>query len=213
MQRYCNYALRVGFVLACVCFVVVFVPQAAAQTAVPPPPVPMSQLDVTGDDLVTTSDVTRVVSAWLKSQQAEQCSIAMFAQRDVNKDGCIDVVDAQLVAAQLGTISGPNHPLLGVAAQAAAVDSTFVVNSKGNAKDSNLNDNLCNTGSTVTVSGKTAPECTLRAAIAQANRAAGHETITFNVRNSDGSCPSLVTIAPPKLGVPTYEAGVEESRR
>lgn len=160
---------------------------------------------MTGDDLVTTSDVTRMTSAWEESQRAGTCMVPFFASRDVNHDGCIDVVDIQLVAAQLGTVSGSNPPLLGAAARAAAEPATFVVNSTGNAADSDTSDNVCNTGKTVTVQTTREPECTLRAAIEQSNRRPGHETINFNVRNSDGSYPGVVTIYPESMSVPGYD--------
>lgn len=205
MQRYCNQGLRLGFVSALVCLVGIFVPQAAAQTAVPPSPVPVSRLDMTGDDLITTSDVTRITSAWEESQRSGTCMVPFFASRDVNGDGCLDVVDIQLVAAQLGTVSGGNPPLLGAAARAAASPTTFVVNSSGNAPDSNTSDNVCDTGKTITVQNAREPECTLRAAIEQANRRPGHETINFNVRNSDGTYPNVVTIYPDARGVVAYD--------
>lgn len=171
------------------------------QAQTPTPPVPPERLDVTGDDLVTPSDVNRIITAWNESQQEGQCMVAAFATRDVNGDGCIDVVDAQLAAAQLGTQSGPDAPLLGLAAQAAASPATFVVDSSANDPDADRNDDQCRTSS-----GK----CTLRAAIEQANRRPGHETINFNIRNGDGSCPSLVTIYPGGLNVPTYVYGTED---
>ncbi|MEK6301734.1 MAG: C25 family cysteine peptidase [Acidobacteriota bacterium] len=52
------------------------------------------------------------------------------------------------------------------------VPATFVVNSTGDGQDSNLGDELCNDGT---------GDCTLRAAIQQANASAGANTINFNI--------------------------------
>lgn len=51
--------------------------------------------------------------------------------------------------------------------------ATFVVNSTGDGVDTNIGDNVCETA--------TSGECTLRAAILEANFAAGIDTINFNI--------------------------------
>lgn len=61
--------------------------------------------------------------------------------------------------------------------------ATFVVNSTGDSIDANIGDNLCETS----VSG----ECTLRAAILEANFAAGIDVINFNISGA-----GVKTIAP-----------------
>ena len=86
-------------------------------------------------------------------------------------------------------VNEQSEPAIGLAA-----GTTFVVNSAGNATDNGTGDGVCDTGGTVTVNGVTSPECTLRAAIKQSSASSGKDTINFNIRNSDGSCPSLVTI-------------------
>ena len=63
---------------------------------------------------------------------------------------------------------------MSVAPTAAAV-STFVVNRIGDAADNNISDNRCDTSS---ASGK---QCTLRAAIQEANDTAGNDAITFHI--------------------------------
>ena len=54
----------------------------------------------------------------------------------------------------------------------ARAAATFAVNSKGDGADSNTADNLCDDGT---------GNCTLRAAIGQANATPGADTITFNI--------------------------------
>lgn len=55
--------------------------------------------------------------------------------------------------------------------------ATFQVNSVGDSNDAGVADNLCDTGQLVGA----APECTLRAAIEQANFSAGNDTIEFAI--------------------------------
>lgn len=68
---------------------------------------------------------------------------------------------------------------------ASARGAIFVVNSTGDAADANLADNLCETA--------TAGECTLRAAIEQANQTAGADAVNFGIAPFDGA---VKTIAP-----------------
>ncbi len=70
---------------------------------------------------------------------------------------------------------------------AARAATTFTVNSTGDGADSNTGDGLCNDG---------AGNCTLRAAIQQANSLAGDDTINVSVTgtiNLTGALPDLVT--------------------
>lgn len=73
--------------------------------------------------------------------------------------------------------------MLFIAAPARA--AIFVVNSTNDAADANLTDNLCETA--------TAGECTLRAAIEQANQTAGADAVNFGIAPFDGA---VKTIAP-----------------
>ncbi len=57
----------------------------------------------------------------------------------------------------------------------------LLVNSTGDRSDANLSDGLCDTGFTITRGAQTEPECTLRAAIQQANARAGADTIYFDI--------------------------------
>ena len=70
------------------------------------------------------------------------------------------------------------------------VPFTFTVNSTADGSDANLADGICQTS--------TRGQCTLRAAIEQANARGGRDTITFNIRGIGGH-----TIAPAFLALPT----------
>ena len=77
--------------------------------------------------------------------------------------------------------------------------ANFVVNSTGNDSDSNPGDGECATGNLV----DGVSECTLRAAIAEANAHAGRELIEFGIPESDANfADGLYTITPnPELPI------------
>ena len=87
---------------------------------------------------------------------------------DLNGDGCIDIADLQILAAQPGSSADE-------AAVQAAAGQTFTVNSTADAPDSNIGNGIC-----ATASG----ECTLRAAMAEANTQLGPNTVAFNIPGS-----------------------------
>jgi hypothetical protein len=70
----------------------------------------------------------------------------------------------------------------------AAAATTFVVNRTGDAPDLNVGDGRCDTSAT------TGSQCTLRAAIQQADKTAGADTINFNIGGTTG----VKTISPAK---------------
>ena len=82
--------------------------------------------------------------------------------------------------------------LLATETQAA----TFVVNSVGDAADFNTADNICETA--------TAGECTLRAAIEQANATAGTDAIEFSIAPFD----SVVKTIAPAIALPNITQAV-----
>ncbi len=81
-----------------------------------------------------------------------------------------------------------------IAAGSARAATTFTVNSTADLGDKSSADGLCDTGRFVLGAG---PECTLRAAIQQANAASGADTINFGIPGT-----GVKTIAP-KLGLPS----------
>lgn len=138
------------------------------------PPMP-GNLDITGDGLVNYADAIETAFEWkLSREQGQPCGAANDLSRDTNGDGCIDVTDIQFVlagSASTAAISGgPTDSAQSDAPQAAAA-LTFTVNSTADAGDSNVGDGICASSS----------GCTLRAAIQEANRNFGPDTIRFNI--------------------------------
>ena len=147
-------------------------------------PGPAASVDITGEGLVDYADAIEGTFEWtLGRENGQPCGPANDLSRDVNGDGCIDVVDIQLILANAtGARPGaqstepsypnPNEP---EATAEAAVETmaalTFTVNSTADAADSNIGNGVCASSS----------GCTLRAAIAEANRHSGPDTILFNI--------------------------------
>lgn len=195
MQTSYFRALRVSLLLAIVVFCATALTTPAATAQTPQPAVSLDKLDVRKNGFVNANDALHVIMAWTSLQRDGLCISPTFAQYDVDGSGCVDAVDAQLVATQLGGIADPNAPQVrGV----TAGETTYTVNSTGNSSDSNLGDGRCDTGGTVNIGNGPVTECTLRAAIQQSNAVKGREVIEFNIRNSNGSCPSVARIEPPE---------------
>jgi CSLREA domain-containing protein len=141
-----------------------------------------SRYDVTGNQVVNAGDAWAVSAAWSDAQESNTCIAPALAPYDVDGSGCLDVADAQRVLNEAGTSDLPVQER-GV----AGVPTTFTVNSANDDWDRSPGDGLCDSW---------VGTCTLRAAIQEANVRPGHETIHFNVRNPNGSCPALVRIKP-----------------
>ena len=106
-----------------------------------------------------------------------------------------------------GSISGPSHSAF-IPGHQVLVPG-LVVNSTGDLGDLVLGDGVCDTGGTVGAN----PECTLRAAIDQANALAGADTITFNIPITDpgySAAPVGFTIQP-GVGSPLPAIGEQVS--
>ncbi len=95
---------------------------------------------------------------------------------DADGDGCVTIADLQTVAAQVPPAAASSFTA------SPHVVATFVVNSTADGGDASA-DGICQTA--------TAGQCTLRAAIQEANRASSAATINFAI---PGSAPA--TIAP-----------------
>jgi CSLREA domain-containing protein len=144
--------------------------------------------DVNGDGIVNYADAAEVALEWKMSrEQGQLCGPANDLSRDTNGDGCIDVSDIQFVLAntvgknQKTPATGPNSgsnagPTTSAATGSTAVLSaapmTFTVNSTSDAADSTIGNGICATST---------GECTLRAAISEANSHTGPDSILFNV--------------------------------
>jgi CSLREA domain-containing protein len=139
-------------------------------------------LDITGEAEVNYPDAMEAAIEWqLSREQGQPCGPANDLRRDVNGDGCIDVLDIQLIlantsgASQRAHVPNPSNPKeMAVTADvqaAAAAALVFTVNSTADTADSNIGDRVCSSSS----------GCTLRAAIAEANRHYGPDSIIFNI--------------------------------
>ncbi len=76
--------------------------------------------------------------------------------------------------------------------------STFVVNSTGDGNDCDPNDGICSTGTITPNTGQCilTGECTLRAAIQQANASAGADTISFSIGSGIKTITPLSELPP-----------------
>jgi CSLREA domain-containing protein len=136
-------------------------PRVGAAAAGTPGP-----FDLTGDRLVTHADLIETALAWTVARESgDPCGTAGLPS-DVNHDRCVDVADAQLIAAHYSPASPPAGPAL------AALGATFTVNSNADGDDIQAGDGVCATSAGV---------CTLRAALTEANLAAGANTIAFAI--------------------------------
>jgi CSLREA domain-containing protein len=147
---------------------------ASAQPAAPYDP----RYDLTASTAVDGGDAAVAAGAWSEQVEAS-CQPGVQASADVNGDGCLDVVDVQLIAAHAGAAA---------AVPAGVQESsgrTWTVTTANDEVDSAPGNGVCRTD---------AGRCSLRAAIDEANRSVGSDTIVFDVRAADGSCPAVVTI-------------------
>lgn len=148
-----------------------------------PKPAPLT-LDLSGNNRINDADAYLIISAWRELQRTERCLAPTITHYDVDNSGCLDILDVQTILAAWGQQPTPPPP---PATETLAPESTFTVNSSGNQSDLIPGDTLCLTA---------ALTCTLRAAVQEANALDGADTILFDIRNSNGSCPSIVTITP-----------------
>lgn len=143
--------------------------------------------DMTGDGLVTHEDAMEVSLDWETTHMnAAPCSQLPDPTRDVNHDGCIDVADLQMLASHLdaGTNkqssaannsdqqAGSQGTNTQAATTASSTSLTFTVNSVADDGDKNIGNGICATSLN---------QCTLRAAIQEAQAHAGPDTIAFNI--------------------------------
>jgi len=136
-----------------------------ADPALPTGDVPDS-LDATDDGIVTYTDAATLSMAWADARDAGG-SCQDPTGNDVNGDGCVDVSDLQLVAATAdapATVSGSTA--------VAAAGLQFVVNSTSDLGDVAIGDGVCATSEGT---------CSLRAALHEANKIAGPNSIVFNI--------------------------------
>jgi hypothetical protein len=136
-----------------------------AEPTLPPGQVPES-LDATQDGVVTYTDAAVLSMEWADARVAGgPCQDSTAS--DVNGDGCLDVSDLQLVAA---TADAPTTA--SASATVAASGLQFVVNSTSDLGDTAIGNGVCATSEGT---------CSLRAALHEANRISGPNSIVFNI--------------------------------
>ncbi len=136
--------------------------------AAPAPNRARSGADVNHDGRVTALDAGSLIQDWLRGAERGASCPTPEAGDDINGDGCITIADVQSVA---HSISVAPKAVSHFDAQAAAVTS-YTVNSTADGGDAKA-DGICQTS--------TAGQCTLRAALTEANRATTPVSIAFNI--------------------------------
>jgi CSLREA domain-containing protein len=129
-----------------------------------------SRPDIDADGHVTRDDLNEALYGWAAADKSG----------DTNHDGRVDVADLQAIAGRMTTVK---H----FSPQAAGPPLTFTVNSTADANDATPGDRVCLTAGGV---------CTLRAAIDEANRHSGPDTIAFNI---PGGAPQTIQLSLGKL--------------
>ncbi|HEY1741431.1 MAG TPA: PKD domain-containing protein, partial [Acidimicrobiia bacterium] len=129
--------------------------------------VPLS-LDVNRDGRVTPLDVSALTQNWVRGAESGASCPTPDAGTDINGDGCMTIADLQTVAH--GITAAPAAP--SALAVQHAVTISYTVNSIADTGDAK-NDGICQTS--------TAGQCTLRAALQEANRATSPVSIAFNI--------------------------------
>ncbi len=135
----------------------------AAPALTPGQAQPVTAANVSGDGIVGPADLNIAAIDWGLAREAGTACGVIASSADVNHDGCIDVQDLQLIAAQARP--RPSDPV-------PAVADTFTVNSTSDAVDKTPGDGICATAAGL---------CSLRAAITEANLHPGPDTIAFAI--------------------------------
>ena len=166
--------------------------------------------DLFPDGILSVDDLDAFRSAWYTARTADnQCQQDSSLEADANGDGCIDVVDIQaLLAGQGQPRAGGKHrpagavlesadgtsttmaPPQGASSAVVAATGPFVVNSTADTPDVTQGNGIC---------ADAQGQCSLRAAIMEANWQAGDQRINFNL---PGAAP--VTIAVGGGGLPNF---------
>ncbi|HEY3834026.1 MAG TPA: PKD domain-containing protein [Acidimicrobiia bacterium] len=135
-------------------------------------------LDVNRDGRVTPLDVSALTQNWVRGAESGASCPAPDPGTDINGDGCMTIADLQTVAH--GITAAPAAP--SALAVQHAVTISYTVNSTADTGDAK-SDGICQTS--------TAGQCTLRAALQEANRATSPVSIGFNIPGA-----GVHTIAP-----------------
>ncbi len=128
--------------------------------------------DIDADGVVSPRDPGALTGDWMVSKDHDsQCS-APRPGTDVDGDGCFTIADIQTVAGKVAVPDRTRTASVALGHANPGITTTFVVNSTGDGADV-ANDGSCETA--------TSGECTLRAALQEANRSADPVEIDFNI--------------------------------
>jgi CSLREA domain-containing protein len=127
-----------------------------------------SALDINRSGATTSADANQLATSWGDARRFGACTAAGAA--DPNGDGCLDVADLQLIGSSpaVATKSGGRDD---TSIQQAAL-LPWVVNTINDLPDSNIGNGKCETAN---------GDCSLRAAIHEANASAGADVINFAI--------------------------------
>ncbi|HEY0518567.1 MAG TPA: hypothetical protein VGC84_03660, partial [Ilumatobacteraceae bacterium] len=124
---------------------------------------------------VTSADADELAMWWADARRAGSCTTSEAV--DTNGDGCVDIADLQLAggspATPAATASVASHAAAPSATSLSLAATTpWVVNTNNDLPDSNIGNGKC-----VTANG----DCSLRAALHEANASPGPDVINFNI--------------------------------
>lgn len=149
-----------------------------------------NRFDLTGNGLVNEADAALVIDAEVLLERAGICISSATASYDLNADGCINDRDVQLVR-QNRSSANPDVTAPDAEANEAPRNVTLTVTSLGDEPDANPGNGQCLSA---------AGTCTLRAAVQEANRLSGQDTIRFNIAGCpSGTCTIRVSPDPNNL--------------
>lgn len=136
-----------------------------------------------GEPTFDVRDALEVRLAYRDTQIGDDACGAAATGLDLDGNGCVDIADVVLAERRAGTTGAP-----GTTASAVGDPVTFVVNSTGDGNDADHGDGIC-----ATPFG----QCSLRAALVEANLADGPVTVAFDI---PGTAPHGIVI---KSDLPT----------
>ena len=141
----------------------------------------LAHLDLNDDGQITDIDIMYAATAW-ESRRIKGDICSGPAPEDVNGDGCVDIADVQSVAGNVGATVIEPAAMAERSRAMVSNDPIFIVTTTSDAVDSNPGDGVCQIA---------AGGCSLRAAIDEANRMAGANTINFNI---PGAGPHVINV-------------------
>ncbi len=140
--------------------------------------------DFDRDGAISERDPLALGAAWTHGAEASSTCATAPAGADIDGDGCLSIADIQTAAARIAVPAGSATSKLGVSPHVGP----FTVNSTADGADASA-DGTCQTA--------TAGQCTLRAAIQEANRAGTHVSIGFSIPGSGVHTISPASALPP----------------